>query len=221
MMSEHLSKTGVFAAAIARRYGEVPLVTPLLDMIVRLNPRPSVDRRSLFETRVQVAPHIRVMVNHSPGLAVQDLDPGRPQRWPPPQPIVRRLAERQRRVEPGSPTRSADLHRARVSSLGPTEGPPAPTAVGVAHPGALSPDALPMIVCRRATPTSTGTGGNESRNGGGSPQAFERPAANRTHGDDRRSGNLPPAIDVERLTDKVVRAIDRRIVAYRERTARS
>jgi hypothetical protein len=32
---------------------------------------------------------------------------------------------------------------------------------------------------------------------------------------------LPPAIDVERLTDKVVRAIDRRIVAYRERTARS
>jgi hypothetical protein len=221
MMSEYLSKTGVFAAAIARRYGEVSLVAPLLDMIVRLKPRLSVDRRPFFDTRVQVAPHIRVTVNHSPSLAAQDLEPGRSRRWRAPQPIVRRLAERQRRVEPGSPTRSADLHPARVSSLGPTEGPPAPRAVGVSQPDALSPAALPMIVCRRATPTPAGTGGNESRNGDGSPRAFERPAGSRTQGDDHRSGNVQPAIDVERLTDKVVRAIDRRIVAYRERTARS
>ena len=55
-MTEHLSKAGAFAAAIARRYGEVTLVAPLLDMIVRLNPRASGSWTSFFETRVQIAP---------------------------------------------------------------------------------------------------------------------------------------------------------------------
>ena len=39
-MTEQPSRTRRIRAAIARRYGDVPLIAPLLDMIVRLNPAP-------------------------------------------------------------------------------------------------------------------------------------------------------------------------------------
>jgi hypothetical protein len=219
-MTEHLSKAGAFAAGIAHRYGDVPLMAPMLDMIVRLNPHPSVDRRSLHETCVQVAPQIVVTLNRPPRLVVDGPDRGRSDRSPTPPGIVRRLAQRQQRVEPGSPARPLDLQPPRTTALGPIESPPAPTT-SAGQPGPPSASAVPMIVCRRATPTPGATSGNDTRAGGGSPQAFERQAGNRRQADQRRTADAPPAIDVERLTDKVVRAIDRRIVAYRERTVRS
>jgi len=66
-MNEHASNVNAFAAAIARRYGEVPLIAPLLDLTVRQNPRMSPARISSFDTRVEIAPRLAVtFVSNSP-----------------------------------------------------------------------------------------------------------------------------------------------------------
>ena len=217
-MTEHLSKTGAFAAAIARRYGEVPLIAPLLDMIVRLNPRASGSWTSSFETRVQIAPRVMVTVNAPPLSAVRDLNPVH--EWGAPAEIVRRLTHRRQRLEPLAAPTPADLHTLRtpaesMAAFGRT---PAPA---VAMHAGLSPGALPMTVCRRTGATQAGRAGEEQRRGGSTPPAPERHASSRAHDDERKGGRAPAGIELEQLTDKVMRAIDRRIVAYRERTARS
>jgi hypothetical protein len=224
-MTEHPSNPGVFAAAIARRYGGLPRMAPLVDMMVRLNPRFPAESISSFETCVQIAP--AVTVNNPPAAACWGLEPAGPHFPPALPPIVRRLAHRQRRLEPDAGPRPAHPQPARTPPAGSVEIPAAPPAAAAAAPppaaaaAARAPRPLPMVVSRRAAATPGGTAGTERRNGG-SPQTFERRASsNRTPADERRSGKAPAGIDLEQLTEKVVRAIDRRIVAYRERTARS
>jgi hypothetical protein len=215
-MTEHPSRPGVFAAAVARRYGDVPIAAPLADMIVRLNPRPPAGRISSFETHVQIAP--RVTVTYRPASMCRVLEPARPHQSPEPPAIVQRLAHRQRRLEPDAPPGPADLQPARTPSAG-SLGIPAAPAPTVEH-AAARPRPVPMIVCRRggATPAATAL---TSQQDASSPQTFERHASKGTHADARRSGKAPTGIDLEQITEKVVRAIDKRIVAYRERTARS
>jgi len=215
-MTEQPSRLGAFAAAIARRYGDVPLTAPLADMIVRLNPRLPAERISSFETHVQIAP--RVTVNNRPASMFRVLERVRPHQSPAPPAIVERLAHRQRRLEPEAPHRPADLQPARTPPAASLEIPAAP-ALAVAH-AAAPPRPLPMIVCRRGGETPAATARNEQQDAG-SPQTFERHPSKGTHADAQRSGKVPAAIDLEQITEKVVRAIDKRIVAYRERTARS
>lgn len=217
-MTEHLSNPGAFAAAIARRYGEVPLIAPLLDMIVRLNPRASGSWTSSFETRVQIAPRVMVTVNAPPPLAVRDLDPVH--EWRAPAEIVRRLTHRRQRLDPSAVPTPADLHTLRTPA-GSAEGFGRTPAAAMAMQPGLSPGSLPMTVYRRTGATQAGSDGAEQRRGGSTPPAPERHASSRTHVDERQGGRAPAGIELEQLTDKVVRAIDRRIVAYRERTARS
>jgi hypothetical protein len=213
-MTEHPSRAGAFAAAIARRYGDVPITAPLVDMIVRLTPRLPAERIASFETHVQIAP--RVTVNYRPASMLRVLEPARSDQSPAPPAIVQRLAHRQRRLEPEAPQRSADLQPARTPPAGSVEIPAAP-ALAAAH-AAAPPRPLPMIVCRRGGETPGATARTEQPNGS---QKFERNASKKTHADAHRSGKAPAGIDLEQITEKVVRAIDKRIVAYRERTARS
>ena len=217
-MTEHLSKAGAFAAAIARRYGEVPLIAPLLDMIVRLNPRASGSWTSSFETRVQIVPRVMVTVNVPPASAVRDRDHVHERRAS--AEIVRRLTHR-RRLEPAAAPTPADLDALRTPAAGSMDasaGRPAPTVARQAGP---PPGPLPMTVCRRTGATPAGSAGKEQHRGGSTPQVPERHASRRTPVDERQIGRAPAGIELEQLTDRVVRAIDRRIVAYRERTARS
>ena len=94
-------------------------------------------------------------------------------------------------------------------------------APAVAMQAGLSPGALPMTVCRRTGATQAGSAGKEPRRDGSTPLVPEHHASSRTPVDERQGGRAPAGIELEQLTDKVVRAIDRRIVAYRERTAQS
>jgi hypothetical protein len=215
-MTEHPSRPGAFAAAVVRRYGDVPITAPPADMIVRLNPRLPAERISPFETHVQIAP--RVTVTCRPASMCRVLEPARPHQSLEPPAIVQRLAHRQRRLEPDAPARPADLHPVRTPSGGALAIPAAP-APAVEH-AAARPRPVPMIVCRRGGETPAATA-RKAQQDAGSPQTFERHASKGTHADPRRSGKAPAGIDLEQITEKVVRAIDKRIVAYRERTARS
>lgn len=213
-MNEHASNVNAFAAAIARRYGEVPLIAPLLDLTVRQNPRMSPARISSFDTRVEIAPRLAVtFVSNSPPSR---FDENGATGAPPD--VVRRLARRQHRLESPATPPSADLLVR-----------PAPTLTSPRRVVGEAPEiarhagtrlaALPMILCRQTTaPTVEGSAPENSHSAIGPPAARQKPT--RTHADEGSRKQPIASVDVDQLTDKVIRAIDRRIVAYRERTAR-
>jgi hypothetical protein len=106
---------------------------------------------------------------------------------------LRRVVERVRRVE------QAPMHARALVQL--TAGASTPRRDGVPIAGLLAP--LPRVLQRPATLGTV------------SVAAPEAPAPPRA-----RAQAAPPPIDVARLTDEVMRGIDRRIAAWRERRGR-
>jgi hypothetical protein len=217
-MTEHLSRTGEFARAIVRRYGEGPLMAPLLDMIVRLNPRRAQVRISRFDTQMLIAPRIGITLRNDPQPSA--VRAGSPDGSGLRSEVVRRLTDRHRRLDATITGEAPDPGPARASVIVSAAGTRLPVADVGRHSGA-SPAPLPMTVCRPTIAAAVETGGSEPRHPGARPpQTSERPtAALARAGESSRAGAFGSA-NVEQLTDKVIRAIDRRIVAYRERTAR-
>jgi hypothetical protein len=216
-MNEPRLKAGAFAAAIVRRYGDGSLFAPMLDMTVRLTPQAPPARISSFHTRVEIAPRIAVTVMNQPAPpSVRDARP--PHTSAVHADVVGRLVNRQRRSEIDVKQTAADLHPARVLAVGRSQD----TFGGQAsesprHIGA-SPVPLPMTLCRPAKSVPV-EDQRERRQGGSNSQVLDGQTRTRTRAAETATAAVPAPINVDQLTDKVMRALDRRIVAYRERTA--
>jgi hypothetical protein len=219
-MNEHTSNVSAFAAAIAGRYGEGPLIAPLLDLTVRLNPRMSPARITSFDTRVEIAPRLAVtFVNNPPTSRFEETGaPAGPGVRPD---VVRRLARRRHRVESPATPPATDLRARpapRPASTPRVFGADAPETAR--HSGSRQPT-LPMILCRPTRAAAVEAGRTENSPSAHPPATAGRPKPTRTRVDGSSPQQPVASVDVDQLTDKVIRAIDRRIVAYRERTARS
>jgi hypothetical protein len=218
-MNEPMSNAGAFAAAIAHRYRERPLIAPRLDLTMRLNPRTPAAQIFSFNTRMEIAPRLALtLVNNLPTSRLGET--GDRRRLARRTEVVHRLASRQRRVESPASRPAVDL-RPRAA---PTHASTSP-AVGTegsetARHRAVHQPPLPMVLCRPTSVPAVEGSAKENSHSAKYPQTAGR--QRRIQG--RSVGAQPQAIasvDVDQLTDKVIRAIDRRIVAYRERTARS
>jgi hypothetical protein len=218
-MNEHASNVSAFAAAIARRYSEGPLMTPLLDLTVRLNPRTSPAQISSFNTRVEIAPRLAVTFVNNPPTSRLDETGDRPRSAARPE-VVRRLASRQHRLESPATQPAVDLRPRPAPTLASTSPAVRTEASEKARHRGVHQPALPMILCRRTRAPAVEGGANENSHGANHPQTagWQRPMQRRSEG---AQPQAIAGVDVDQLTDKVIRAIDRRIVAYRERTARS
>ena len=113
--------------------------------------------------------------------------------------LVRRASTRGVRVEPGASPAAAPIPAVQPLA-------PAPAAAAT-MPASAAPPPPPLVVAR-PVPSSPG------------PPAL---GAMEPARDGRRNGAAPPApgaapsIDVERITDSVLGALDRRLIAHRER----
>jgi hypothetical protein len=188
-----------FASTVMRRYATWQAVQAFMEMILRRS-LPAVILRSFYQqSHVHVAPRFPLTVVTGQVGGADEAVPSGPLTSPPRvhgviETLVRRLTAREARIE-------------AVPVTGPASLGEVVTSVSASVAAAAGP--MPLIVYR--TP-SGGTHGSHIERVPGPPRP--RPA-------DCPRPKAPSDVDISHLTDKVMQAMDRRIVAYRERTGRA
>jgi hypothetical protein len=206
-----------FAAAVRARQGQRAAAVPALKAAVLLVPRArdAAWHLHVAETRVNVAPRIALTVVAAPAA----------ERTPGPAPVaatapvvlarlrhststarvtealtlVRHASTRGVRVEPGASPAAAPIPSVQPLAQAP--------AAAATMPAPAAPPPPPLVVARPVL----------------SAPGLPALAAMEPARDGRRNGAAPavpgttPTIDVERITDSVLGALDRRLIAHRER----
>jgi hypothetical protein len=209
-----MTRAAVFAARVLRRHGRHIGRPRSLARILLRRPSPAVHQgrssvmvsprivvalhngttvRTEMRTVARTAPHVETVVRYAPRRsAATTVGSGVHER------VVQRLIERTERVEADvfridGPARAASRHAVQRVPAQPSA---PPLELVIARPLAATASPAPPPPEPPAL------------EGWGPPHPFGQRAPE------------PPKVDVEALTDQVMHSIDRRIVAYRERTGR-
>jgi hypothetical protein len=235
-----LGRAARMAQAIARRYAAVRERRGGAGMVLRRPAAPVTQRPVRHETRVLVAPRLELTLairREADGLVRigRPLEPaprrGRVRLVGPAagEALVRRLVQRGERGAPDSPPPRWEPRRAATTGASMPQVPGgaatpaaarAPTVRAVPRVVVQSPATAAAPVVPGDAP-APGRGRGAPPEGGWSPPGQPGPGRREVGRAQPGSGGAPAtAVDVARLTDEVVRAIDRRLVAHRERLGR-
>ncbi len=201
--------TSTFALAIMRRYASRQVVQPVIQMILRRN-LPAVTLRSSYG-HVHVTPRFALTVVTEQATGPVEAAPSgrltsRPRAHRLIDTFVQRLIGRKARTD-------------SLPVVGPSVGGRVVASVSTSMIPALARQ-VPRIVYRGPSREVSDYAGEAPRVATPSADAERAPWPPRPHPAESPRPSAVPDVDIGHLTDRVVQAIDRRIIAYRERLGR-